>query len=202
MANILALVLSLITTVTALATEHWSGPSLNFTNAGGQTDILISGAVEFRRGITGGIYNVAQENSFNRTTGESPRGTLWAASGLNNPTFTFGKASELGAGLNFTTWTSAYGGPGSLATQILNRPSVVRILGPTTAEDIYLDLTFTQWGQSHAGSFAYTRSTPAPTLHSRQVPAWPIPMAMLAFFLVEGIAVRALQRGRDSRSLS
>ena len=31
-------------------------------------------------------------------------------------------------------------------------------------EDIYLSVVFSQWGQNHSGGFAYTRSTPVPTV--------------------------------------
>lgn len=174
---------------------HWNGPAVNFDNTGpAATDTLIAGQVAFRRGISQGLFNAAVESGYSAVDG-SPVGTQWAVSGLGgNPVFTFGAGAGMGAGLTFSDWASAFGGAGALAGNILNRPAVLRIPGSTPAQDLYIDIAFTRWGQRPAerGAFAYTRSTPppAPAPAAVSVPVLPPPVQWLLGALLAGLGVR------------
>lgn len=181
----LSLVASLALSLDVLAAGlHWSGPDVSFDNqAGGPlvTDVLIPSQVAFARRIQQGLYNAAQESGFSSVNG-SPVGTVWAVSGLNgNPVFGYGAAAGTGAGLTFSNWSAAYGGAGSLATNILSRPAVLKIPGGTPAEDIYVDIAFTAWGQTPGdqGRFAYMRSTPPAPPATVSVPLLPGPTELL-----------------------
>lgn len=190
---------------------YWNGSAVNFDNTGSSaTDTLIPGQVAFRRGISQGLFNAAVEPSFSAVAG-SPVGTQWAVSGLGgNPAFSVGAGAGLGAGLIFSDWASAYGGPGALAGNILSRAAVLRIPGSTPAQDIYIDIAFTRWGQTPAerGAFAYTRSTPPPALvpAAVSVPLLPPPALLLLGVLLGGLGVRRhftrLSPGCDSRVMS
>lgn len=199
--QMLTLMTSVALTLDVLAAGlHWSGPDISFDNqAGGPlvTDVLIPSQVAFARRIQQGLYNAALEPSYSSVNG-SPVGTVWAVSGLNgNPVFSYGAAANTGAGLVFSDWASAYGGAGTLSTNILARPAVLKIPGGTPAEDIYVDIAFTTWGQTPGagGRFAYTRSTP---------PASPSPIAVplvpgFAELLCGGLFCVLARRGRRTK---
>ena len=99
-----------------------------------------------------GIFNVALEAEYDKINNTSPTGTEWAngsiADGVEN--------------LTFTTWFETYpDGPNEVGI-----PKVVHLI----AEDIYLDLMFTEWtpggggsGTGFGGGFTYIRSTPDST---------------------------------------
>lgn len=141
----------------------WSGPSLTFTKTGSDpgdpTDPLnqdrLTENVWLTRGGSDGMFNIApgHENAYIRFS--SPADTQWATSIMSANT---GKtiAATNWAQLSFTDWAPAYGGPGSaLRGNITTHNAVVHLL----TDDIYLDLTFTQFDSS--GNFSYFRSTPA-----------------------------------------
>lgn len=112
------------------------------------------------RGINRGIFNIAQEPSYQGagSTGPSPVGTMWA----------FGTTDDYDT-LTYTTWADLHDGhpPGLLDINV-----VVHLLD----DDIYIDLMFTQWeGNGNGGEFAYVRST-IPT------PSALMPIALTALF--------------------
>jgi len=121
----------------------WTGPTTNFTQSGGNSDVLLPGKVALGRGQNGPLYNSVTEDGSNFST--SPADTMWAFGSLSNYST-----------LNYVSFASLRNG--DLAGVLLpNKPMVVHLVN----ENIYLALTFTAWGQHFAGGFAYTRSTPA-----------------------------------------
>jgi hypothetical protein len=154
----------------------WSGHTYEFTRpsfANPAPVDPITGGVSLARGEIQGLYNSAVDSGW---TGNGPTGTSWATA-INNP----GKiiAAENWADLQFSSWTAAYGGGGSLAYVITENDAVVHLL----AQDIYLDLRFSSWDVRGGGGFIYLRAE-APLVPE---PAW---QAMLLIF---GTAL-ALQR--------
>jgi hypothetical protein len=140
----------------------WTGPTITFTKpafAFPPPEDQLTANVAFTRGDSQGLYNAAQESFY--SFGVSPADTAWATS-RNNPGEMISATNW--AALNFTTWESAYGGPGNLALEITQRDAVVHLV----TDDIYLDLRFTQWsvGSASGGSFSYDRSTPLATAPS------------------------------------
>jgi hypothetical protein len=142
----------------AAAATVWSGPITHFSRLeispipAANYDQL-TGNVGLTRGTTGGMFNVFQENLFNAS--QSPRGTAWATDLVgSNGAKTVAAANW--QELEFTTWTTAYGGSGLLNASILAKNAVVHLI----QDDIYLDLRFTHFGPG--GAFAYDRSTPVP----------------------------------------
>ena len=142
----------------ATASTIWTGPTITFSKASNadptQTanqDHLTS-LVALTRASTQGMFNIAQESSFAST---SPKDTAWATS-INNPSQTITATNF--AALTFTTWQLAYGGSGSLNTNITTHNAVVHLL----TDDIYLNLSFTSFQSGSGGAFTYQRSTPVP----------------------------------------
>lgn len=148
-----------ILTITLLASSApaqtiWDGPDVVFSKAGFADPTLeanqdrLTPGVWITRGNVQGVYNAAVE-SFQGAT--SPQGTMWA----------IGTTADLGS-LTFDTWLNTVGlgttinGPANL------NQNPVDFVVHLTAEDIYLDLRFTGWGQGNpaGGSFAYVRSSP------------------------------------------
>lgn len=129
----------------------WSGLTYTFVRVGGSNtndpanQDRITDNVWITRGATQGIFNVAQEPSYDGagTNGPSPIGTEWA----------FGTTANY-ASLTYTTWAVAHGGgPASL----LGQNMVLHLI----ADNIYLDIRFDAWG-AQGGGFTYTRAVPAP----------------------------------------
>ena len=145
----------------------WTGPEISFTKADGtdETDPAnqdaITANVILTRGNRAGIYNIAQEDSFDRGNDvTSPVDTEWAFP-ANNPNETIEATNW--SNLQFDPWVTAFGGlgmPGPPST--VDQPAVLHLI----SDDIYLDIMFTQWSQRNGG-FAYNRSTagviPEPT---------------------------------------
>lgn len=130
----------------------WTGPTITFSNAPGSSWFLaanqdrISDNVWLTRDTKKGLFNARNEASYNNNlTPFSPVDTEWAIGALTN-----------WATLSYSTWEACYGGQNQLASQILNRPTVLHLI----PDDIYLSITFTYWG-GFGGGFAYTRSTAA-----------------------------------------
>jgi len=95
-----------------------------------------------------GLFNIAQENSYDRNGDmESPVGTQWA----------YGKTADVAPG-DYTTWRQSF----------RNRHSTTSLVGKTLSlkivdEEIYFDVEFNQWSQGNgAGGFSYTRTSPIP----------------------------------------
>jgi hypothetical protein len=134
----------------ACAQEVYTGLDVEFAK-GGFADITlpenqdrITDLVWITRGNAQGIFNIAQEESFQDQgiPSPSPVGTRWAV----------GSAADW-ASLLFGTWGDVHGGkPPSLVGQDL----VMHLVD----DDIYIDVRFTAWGQGPpaGGSFAYRRS--------------------------------------------
>lgn len=156
---VVALALSTALSHVALAAPAvWSGFTHSFAHtlaAPDQDDITPH--VTITRQATGGLYNAVSESAY--ALDVSPKNTLWATT-YNNPGAPLIAATEWSE-LNFTDWRTAYGGAGTLATNILaaNGNAVVYL----QLDDVYLDLKFTNWaaGFSGGGEFAYLRGEPA-----------------------------------------
>lgn len=137
----------------AQAAVVWTGPRMTFSRAGFANPALaanqdrITSNVWITRGNAQGIYNAKSEVSYSHNF--SPAGTRWA----------YGTTANY-ASLVYKTWEEWYGGAGTLPGALVNRDAVLHLV----AEDIYLDIKFTDWGVGPAsgGSFTYERSTPSP----------------------------------------
>jgi hypothetical protein len=147
-----------LASITRAATV-WTGPTITFSKVANADQTLpanqdkLTNNVILTRASTQGMFNIAQEAAFAST---SPKDTTWATS-INNPSQTI--AATNFAALTFATWQTAYGGSGSLNTNITTHNAVVHLV----SDDIYLDLTFTAFqGGGTGGSFTYQRSTPVP----------------------------------------
>jgi glucose/arabinose dehydrogenase len=140
-------------TFAASAATVWTGPRTTFTKASNADPTLppnqdrLTANVWITRGATQGIYNAKTEAAYAHNS--SPAGTRWA----------YGTTANYAA-LTYKTWEEWYGGSGTLPGAILDQDAVLHLV----AEDIYLDVRFTAWGQGagSGGNFTYERSTPAP----------------------------------------
>jgi hypothetical protein len=126
------------------AATIWTGPQITFSKASGAdpnqpaNQDRITPAVWITRGDTMGIYNAAAETGY---SDGSPAGTEWA----------YGTTANV-ANLLFRRWVDWNG---KQPPSMVGKAAVVHLI----AEDIYIDITFTDWGSRGAGSFAYQRST-------------------------------------------
>lgn len=136
--------------------EFSKAPFANFTLAESQD--RITNAVWLTRANIKGMFNIAQEASHEQFGDISPVDTEWAFQAINgNPVSGISAADY--ESLNFTDWTSALGLQ-RVGDRILDRPGVLHLI----SDDIYLDITFTQWsvGADGGGGFAYIRSSVVP----------------------------------------
>ena len=178
---------------TGFTATIWDGPTIEFAkkpSADGtvlENQDQLSNDVIFARGSVRGLYNAAQESSYNQVKNDSPAGTLWAFSGMGgNPSGSDFSAQNYAA-LNFDHWVSALGGPNNLAGNIVNRPAIVHLID----QDIYLALEFSSWGvrPSSGAGFTYSRATPSVV---------PIPLSLP--LLLSGFAISAFLSGSRGRS--
>jgi hypothetical protein len=167
--------LTLLTTLlhrdSAGAPIVWSGLTTSFSKPAGADPALpasqdrITNNVWVTRGqFAMGLLNAVLEcpgGSCTYTHNVSPVGTEWATAGMLANT---GKtiAATNWQNLSFTNWEAAYGN--HVGGNILTPPyrdAVVHLI----ADNIYLDLRFTDWAQQGGGAFAYQRATgiPEPT---------------------------------------
>jgi len=163
---VLGLCLASICVVVEQATAApvvWTGPTLTFSKASGADPLLpanqdrLTDDVQLTRNNTKGLLNAALDcDALGCTYSDnSPMGTEWATE-LQNPGTRIDATNW--AALNFVDWEVAYGDQGVLQNNITSFPSVVHLI----ADDIYLNLQFSQWGATRGGSFTYERSTPVP----------------------------------------
>ena len=128
----------------------WNGPNITVSKAAfadpsqASNQDRITDEVWITRGNTQGLFNAKVENSYDTS---SPSGTEWAK----------GTTADIES-LSFTTWKAAVD---NMPPNNLNQNLVLHLI----AEDIYIDIRFTQWGQGAGGggSFTYIRSTEAPS---------------------------------------
>jgi hypothetical protein len=141
----------------------WTGPALTFSKASSVDPLLpanqdrLTDDVWLTRNEIKGLLNATLDcDAFGCTYSDnSPMGTEWATE-LQNSGATI--AATNWAALSFVDWEVAYGDQGLLLNNITSFPAVVHLI----ADDIYLDLKFTQWGAHSGGGFTYERSTPVP----------------------------------------
>lgn len=155
----------------AAATEVWTGPAVNFSKASfaeftlAQNQDRLTANVWLTRGNDQGIFNIQQESEYQRFAFISPIDTEWA----------FGSIAT-GIPATFDDWESTIknripGDDPETPPSAVGHPMVVHLI----SDDIYLDLTMTAWGQQGGGGglISYTRSSPALTVTSQQVPTLP-----------------------------
>ena len=148
---------------TSAAPVFWTGPTLTFSKAASVDPLLpanqdrLTNDVWLTRNDFKGLLNAVLDcDVFGCTYSDnSPMGTEWATE-LQNSGATI--AATNWAALNFVDWEVAYGDQGLLLNNITSLPAVVHLI----ADDVYLDLKFTQWGAHSGGGFTYERSTVLP----------------------------------------
>ena len=122
----------------------WSGPMVQFSKEDGSdpsqesNQDRITSNVWITRGLGGQIFNIAKENSANKTN--SPLGTLWAR----------GSIDDIDS-LTFKPFREAVGQPKA----VVDLDLVLYLVD----DDIYLSVKFTSWSQGQKGGFAYQRSS-------------------------------------------
>jgi hypothetical protein len=124
------------------AATIWFGATTNFENFTSSDQDQLTTNVWITRGAFQGIWNAAKEGGF--TAFFSPQDTEWADGALADY-----------ASLSYTNWNAwakfQHGGPPST----IGVNAIVHLI----TDDIYLSVTFTDWG-IRMGGFSYTRSTP------------------------------------------
>jgi hypothetical protein len=168
----------------AAAPTVWSGYTYEFVREDFEVPTPvdeITPKVHLTRGEIQGLYNAFVDDSWN---GPGPAGTRWAT-GVNNPDETVAAANW--ESLVFTNWTAAYGGSGSLVSNVYEYPAVVHLV----EEDIYLDLQFTGWTARNGGGFSYFRAEP---------PLVPEPSVVKMLFIgIVYLSSRATRKLRGTR---
>ena len=101
----------------------------------------ITENVWLTRGNQGVLYNAVNEGTANNNS--SPVGTEWAE----------GSFADL-ASLNFTNFRSAC--PNNKPKDVVGIPLVLHLI----QDDIYIEITITDWAQGKVGGFTYQRTTP------------------------------------------
>jgi hypothetical protein len=144
-ANVFVLAI-LVSALSLEASTIWNGPNIGFfhSQANGLQDTMTSN-VRITRGASGGLYNSLQEAGATATI--SPKDTKWVVGTLASipPLASFGPC-PLEAGQN--------------PPHLVGTTFVVYLV----TDDIYLQLTLTNWGGSGGfgdKTFGYTRSTAA-----------------------------------------
>jgi len=135
------------------------------------------------------LFNGRTESSYAKNV--SPAGTEWAFAGLNGNSPSSGAINASNHGnLIFTDFGNAL--ENAVGDNIIGTPGVLHLI----ADDIYLDIVFTAWGEGTVdneagpGNFAYLRSTPA-----LPVPASsPWTLALLGLLLMSSAAAVARRR--------
>jgi hypothetical protein len=142
------------------------GPKVSFRKEAGSDpdiitnrDIVIPGLLEITRGNSGGgIYNYAQESSFDNN---SPKGTTWNTQYVDPENTSWAPLGNI-TDRTYTTWKNAARTPAgnNAAPQYVGMPAIMHFTdGPTHTTRYYLVL-FTEWGvgaYGQEGAFAYDR---------------------------------------------
>jgi hypothetical protein len=172
---LLAILATISNPLQAAVVWAFGDPGITVVSAGGdgrdsshpsQQDV-IAPSLTISRNVTEGIFNVTEEARYVKFT--SPAGTEWAFAGLGpdtsqNPTGVLFGASQW-MDLTFEPWSEALGRhgflpdrtTGNLADNIVGTSGVLHVI----AEDIYIDIVFTEWGGT-AGTWSYDRASPIP----------------------------------------
>lgn len=160
----IAVTLLVACTTAVNAATVWTGPLVEFSKVAAndvnqaEYQDRITPLVWLTRGPSQGLFNIAQEASFQRFANISPVGTEWAfQGGPGNPES--GVSAEDYASLDFRDWVSALGGPQQVKPNILDRPGVVHLI----EEDIYFDILFLEWADPRGDTAVrYVRTSPIP----------------------------------------
>ena len=162
----LALALLAAYATPAPAGTVWTGPLITYTQpAPFNGNIPVSEQLANVDQITDDVWltrpsEVPLINAappFNETfwsSTSSPANTLWAVGTLAN------------TNLTYSTWYALIGGPGSGKDLHVTLPGTNFVVY-LESDDIYLSITFTEWGGPQGSGFTYQRSTappPAPTV--------------------------------------
>jgi len=124
----------------------WTGPVVNWTKStGNPSDTILPGKVVLTRGSRDVLYNTAAGETFATIGANSPLDTEWAFGTLANY-----------ASLTYQSMESMRSS-GDIRDLILDQPMVMHIKN----EDIYMSITFVDWGRFGSGTVSYNRSTPA-----------------------------------------
>ncbi len=133
------------------AQTEWTGSKITFTKNGGAdwtqeaNQDRITNNVWITRANNKGLFNIAQESSFQGMgqSSPSPIDTEWA----------FGSISDGVQNLTFTTWGGAHAGNPS---NLISQDMVLHLI----TDDIYIDIKLLSWGGAGQGApFSYERST-------------------------------------------
>ncbi len=136
----------------------WTGQNTNFTQGDppSDVDVLVPGKVSLTRQLGSWLYNTNLDSGTgNGVVGldPTPSDTMWSFGLLSNAT-----------NLNYVTFAeirqegrTIYGHLGEYLTN--GGPMVLWL----TNENIYIQVTFTDWPENGGSTFTYIRSTPAPT---------------------------------------
>ena len=158
-----ALTALLTMAASASAATVWTGPWVEFSKTGDDDPAdpanqdQLTELVSLTRGTNAGLYNILQEEGFQRFQDVSPAGTAWAFQGLNGNPDSDVSAAEYES-LVFTDFANALGLQ-QVGRNILDRPGVVHLI----EEDIYLDILFSEWGSQDAGAnVTYQRTSVVP----------------------------------------
>ena len=132
------------------AATIWTGPKLTYVQPGtdptqAANQDRLTDDVWLTRGPSQGLFNASTEVGF--TAFSSPEGTRWANGFATNH-----------ASLTFTDWHTWAKGANPGPPFTVGVDAVLHLV----ADDIYLDIKFTAWGQIvYSSGFTYERSTPA-----------------------------------------
>jgi hypothetical protein len=143
-----ALALMIVPTLLANASTLWTGPTTNYVQtapdpAQAANQDRLTPQDWLTRSTTEGLFNAVDESSYDRGPDTDPTDTEWSYGALSNYST-----------LTYTTWAEmSTNNPPSM----VGREAVVHLI----SDDIYVSITFTFWGSSGGGGFAYDRSTPA-----------------------------------------
>jgi hypothetical protein len=137
------------------------GPKVSFIKKAGtdpttNKDVIIPGQLEITRGNGGGIYNIAQETSYNNV---SPINTTWNTQYVDSTNTSWASLWDI-ENRTYTTWvdgvdTNWYNAP----PQYVGIPTIMK-WDNGVDEPRYWLIMFTQWGvgaYGEQGSFAYDR---------------------------------------------
>jgi hypothetical protein len=137
------------------------GPKVSFTKTSGSNpntnkDIIIPGELEITRGNGGGLYNIAQETSYNNV---SPINTTWNTQYVDSTNTSWASLWDI-ENRTYTTWVDAVGtNYYNAPPQYVGTPAIMK-WDNGVDEPRYWLIMFTQWGvgaYGEQGSFAYDR---------------------------------------------